>query len=272
MAHNYIIRGGVAGRERLRLLSRVMQPSTHAALQRAGICAGMSCLEVGCGGGDVAFDMARMVGPTGRVVGTDIDREKLALAQNECAGHGLENVEFHFSDITQTDPEGKFDFIHVRFVLTHLPDPANALIRMRRALRGGGIILVEDIDFRGYFCHPECPALWRYVDLYTETVRRRGADANIGPRLPALLSEAGFASAQMNVVQLAAATGEVKIVTPLTMENIAEAIIAEGLAVADEIDRLVSELYEFAESGATILSSPRIVEAWACQSAATPSF
>lgn len=62
----YIIRGGLPGRERLRILSRVMRPTTLALLQRAGVRSGMTCLDVGCGNGDVTFDMARIVGSIGR--------------------------------------------------------------------------------------------------------------------------------------------------------------------------------------------------------------
>lgn len=260
---DYIIRGGLEGRERLRALARVMQPTTHGLLQRAGIRSGMACLEIGCGGGDVAFDMARMVGPEGRVVGTDIDAKKLELAREEAAKHSLTNTEFRFADITQTEPEKEFDFVHARFVLTHLADPSQALLRMRGALRNGGVIVLEDIDFSGYFCYPDCPAIWRYVKLYTETVRRKGADANIGPRLPAMLGAAGFRNVQVNIVQPAGVEGEVKLMTPLTMENIADAVVAEGLASLDEVKRLVRELYEFAETPGTNGCLPRVVEAWA---------
>ncbi|HZO57300.1 MAG TPA: methyltransferase domain-containing protein [Bryobacteraceae bacterium] len=262
---HYIIRGGVEGRERLRILARVMQSSTHSLLHRAGIRPGMSCLEIGCGGGDLAFDMARMVGPAGRVVGTDIDEAKLGLARKESAELQLNNIDFQFQDITTTDPEGEFDLIHARFVLTHLMDPAQALTRMRRALRKGGVVVVEDIDFRGYFCYPESPAFWRYVELYTETVRRRGADPSIGPRLPSLLADAGFSDVQMNIVQPAGTKGEVKLLTPLTMENIADAVVAEGLADVEEIEGLVTRLYEHARTDGTIGCTPRIVEAWGRQ-------
>ena len=59
---HYIIRGGEERRARLRVLSRVMQPTTLSLLDRAGICPGMECLEVGCGSGDLAFDLSQMVG------------------------------------------------------------------------------------------------------------------------------------------------------------------------------------------------------------------
>ncbi len=258
----YIIRGGIEGRERLRILSRVMQPSTHNALRRAGVRPGMTCLEVGSGGGDVAFDLAKMVGPSGQVVGIDIDETKLNLARREAEAQGLVNVEFRFADITQHDPDPEFDLVHTRFVLTHLPDPLAAVRRMRRALKPGGILVVEDIDFRGHFCEPDCPALWRYVELYSQTVARRGGDANIGPRLPDLLTEAGFENVQMNVVQPAGAIGEVKLITPITMQNIADAVIAEGLATPAEIEQIVAELYDYARTPGTIGSTPRIVEAW----------
>jgi ubiquinone/menaquinone biosynthesis C-methylase UbiE len=264
-ASSYIIQGGVAGRERLRILSRVMRPTSLALLQRAGLQAGMKVLEIGCGGGDLAFDIARIVAPSGRVRGTDIDQTKLDLATREAAELSLTNIEFQLGNITESAPAGNFDFVHTRFVLTHLTDPAQALKHIRAALRPGGIIVLEDIDFSGYFCYPDCAALWRYVHLYMETTRRRGVDANIGPRLPSLLLEAGFENIQANIVQPSGLTREVKLISPLTMENIADAVIGEGLATAEEIERIVADLYAFADKPGTLGSTPRIFEAWATQ-------
>jgi ubiquinone/menaquinone biosynthesis C-methylase UbiE len=258
----YIIRGGVQGRERLRVLSRVLRPTTMELLNRAGLRPGMNCLEVGCGGGDVAFDMARTVGPSGQVVGTDIDQTVLDLAIAEAAGQELRNIEFRPADITESAPAAEFDLVHARFLLSHLTDPAGALARMRGALRPGGIIVLEDVDFRGHFSYPESNTFDRYVELYTETARRKGADANIGPRLPALLVDAGFENVQMHVIQPAGITGEVKLLTPLTMENIAGSVVAAGLASEEETKQLVAELYQYAQTAGTIGSAPRIIEAW----------
>jgi SAM-dependent methyltransferase len=258
----YIIRGGIEGRERLRVLSRVMQPTSLALLGRAGVRPGMCCLEVGCGGGDLAFDLARMVTPAGRVIGTDIDEEKLQIATREAAGQQLNNVEFLLSDIRDQAPGTDFDFVHARFVLTHLTNPVQALSTMRRALRAGGVIVVEDIDYRGHFCYPHCAALARFVELYTEAVRRRGGDANIGPRLPALLVEAGFVDVQVNVVQPAGTDGELKILAPITLESIAAVVLAEGLATPSEVEAVIAELYTFAQMPGSLVSLPRIVVAW----------
>jgi hypothetical protein len=92
------------------------------------------------------------------------------------------------------------------------------LEKVRHALRPGGVLVVEDVDFRGHFCHPESLAFSRYVELYTKTAQRRGADPNIGPRLPGLLIEAGFEAVQINLVQLAAMADESKLMAPLTLK------------------------------------------------------
>jgi ubiquinone/menaquinone biosynthesis C-methylase UbiE len=265
---HYIIRGGIEGRERLRLLARVMQPTTLQLLERAGVTEGMTCLDVGCGGGDVTLDFARVVGPTGRAVGTDIDDTKLGMARTEAADRGFSNAEFQLVDAGNSEIEGEFDIVYSRFLLTHLPDPSPALSRMYAALRPGGVLIIEDIDFTGSFCYPENVAYNRYVTLYSESVLKRGGDPNIGPRLPGMLAAAGCEYIQMNVVQPSGLTGEAKLVTPLTMENIADAAVDENLAEKTEVEALVSTLYGLARDTITVMAIPRIVQAWGLRSQA----
>src|SRR5215470_15209558 len=93
-AGRYVIRGGVEGRERLRLLSEVAGPSTRALLAEVGIPVGSICLDVGCGGGDVTFELADAVGPMGRVIGVDRDEIKLDIARREAEQRNLSNVVF----------------------------------------------------------------------------------------------------------------------------------------------------------------------------------
>jgi hypothetical protein len=210
----------------------------------------------------LAFDLARMVGPGGSVVATDIDEAVLALAREEAATLGLNNIEFRLSDITRDLPEQGFDLVHARFLLTHLRQREAALAHMRQALGSEGLGILEDIDFQGYFCFPDLPALWRYVDLHTRAMQRRGGDPNLGPRLPALLSAAGFRRVEIGVVQPVGISGEVKLITPITMESIAEVVESDGLATRAEIESLVTALYEFANTPGTVGGLPRVVQAW----------
>ena len=64
MSH-YVIHGGVAGSNRMQVVARACWPTTSTLLQRAGIKEGMNCLDLGCGAGEVSFELARIVGPQG---------------------------------------------------------------------------------------------------------------------------------------------------------------------------------------------------------------
>jgi 2-polyprenyl-3-methyl-5-hydroxy-6-metoxy-1,4-benzoquinol methylase len=151
---HYLIRGGVAGRQRLRVLARVMWPTTRELLGRVGVPEDARCLDVGCGGGDVTIPLARLA-HRGRVVGTDIDETKLELARAEALPAGVENVEFRLEDLTEPPRRAEwFDLVYARFLLTHLADPAEAVARLVARLEPGGVLVVEDIDCSGHFLPP----------------------------------------------------------------------------------------------------------------------
>lgn len=261
-ATRYVIRGGIQGRERLRVLARVMSPTSSLLLDRIGVRSGLNCLDVGCGGGDVTLELARRAAPGGRALGLDIDETKLAIARQEAAEQGIPNIEFRMADVRLLDGPPEFDLAYSRFLLTHLSDPAAAVQAMQQRVRPGGLVAVEDIDFSGNFTYPASPSFQRYHELYCEAVRRRGGDACIGPRLPLLLKEAGLIEVGVSAVQPIGTEGEVKLITPMTMENIAAVVMQEGLATGDEIDAIVRDLYAFAADPGTVSGVPRIVQAW----------
>ena len=82
----YVLRGGRWGYERLQLLARVRRADTAELLRLAGLRPGLRCLDLGCGGGEVTFELARLAGPSGSVVGIDLDEVELALARKAAAG------------------------------------------------------------------------------------------------------------------------------------------------------------------------------------------
>jgi SAM-dependent methyltransferase len=259
---HYILQGGMEGRERLRLLARVMNPTSIALLERAGIQPGMHCLDCGCGGGDMTIEIARRVGPEGRVVGWDFDPVKIALAETEARTLGIESISFQQIDIRRAIVRPEYDLVFSRFLLSHLGDSARAIATMKQALRPGGLLVLEDVDFPGHFAHPRSAALDRFVELYLLAARQSGADPTIGPRLPVLLRDAEFSQIGMNVVQAAAFEGEAKLLNPVTMESIAPTIVAKGLASADETRRIIADLHAEARDPRRVVSAARVVQAW----------
>jgi SAM-dependent methyltransferase len=260
--NEYVIRGGIDGRERLRVLARVMRPSTASLLDRVGVSPGMICLDAGCGGGDVTVDLARRIAPGGRVVGVDTDETTLELARQEAAADGIDNVEFRALDIRTERGGSGFDLVYARFLLTHLRDPASTVSTLFEHVLPGGMMAVEDIDFSGGFTWPESEAYQRHAELYCAVVRNRGGDPDIGKRLPLLLAAGGLEDIEMHVVQPIGIEGEVKLLNPITMENIADAVVRDGLASRAEVEAIARELYRVAADPGIVAGLPRIVQVW----------
>ena len=257
------------GKKRLDVLHRVHGPFTCALLDSVGINRGARCLDAGCGGGHVSRELAARVGESGAVVGIDLDEVVLDLARSDARAAGLTNVEFRASDATDLDVSG-FDVVFARFLLSHVADAAAVVTALVHALRPGGVIVVEDTDVSGVMCHPPSAAFDRFVQLYSETLRRRGGNADFGRTLPALLTGVGLADVRVSIAQPVATDGEVKLMVPLTLERIADSAIGEGVADSDEIADIIAELYAEAADPTTLMSSARVIQAWATKPDAGP--
>ena len=95
-------------------------------------------LDVGCGFGDTAIELARVVGPRGDVVGIDCCDAFLEAAEADLRASGLDNVRFMRGDAEVALPEGEFDFVFARFGTMFFTNPVAGLRNMRRALKPGG--------------------------------------------------------------------------------------------------------------------------------------
>jgi SAM-dependent methyltransferase len=127
-------------RQRLALMSALLNPLECAHILRLGVCPSWRCLELGCGSGSVAQMMAERVAPTGRVVASDIDLSYIADLQVPC-------LKVHRIDILQdVVEEASYDFVVARALLHHLMPARRALERMVAALKPGGMLLSIEPD------------------------------------------------------------------------------------------------------------------------------
>src|SRR6476659_5317107 len=110
--------------ERLRAQARVWETATERLLDRVALSPGSRCIDVGCGPGESMRLMAQRVGPSGRVLGVDIDAQvgEQALAMLHDAGHrqcGFECVDLRTAAAI---PGAPFDLVYARLLLYHLPN------------------------------------------------------------------------------------------------------------------------------------------------------
>jgi len=261
-AEQYVIRGGQLGYERLTVLARSWQPTTSALFDRVQLGPGMRCLDLGCGSGDVTFEMAERVGPDGSVTGVDMDMVKLGLARRAAATQGLLNVEFRQMNVYEFAESDAYDLVYARFVLQHLSRPVDVLRAMWAAVMVGGVLVVEDADFEGSFCDPPHNGFAFWVEAYQRVLERHGGDPLMGRKLHRYFTDAGIPEPSVGVVQNVHRTGEAKMLPHSTVEATAEAIVAEGVATAEQLREALEGLAEFGADTHSLCGSPRVFQVW----------
>ena len=190
-------------------------------------------------------------------VGVDLHRRRGVIARIDGRGQLLECVRIDNSPAALV--ADAVDLAVLDGAVAHAGHPGIlagvAQARAEAAIsRPGGVIVVEDMDHSGIFWYPACPALERHVSLYDQVVRLRGADPEIGPKLPSLFGRVGLRDLHLSHVQPVFVEGEAKRIHQITLENIAPAVVAAGLA---------AELDGFVQSRGTIVRFPRIFQLWA---------
>ena len=140
---------GRTGAETERLIRQagLFNVTTRRLFEAAGLRPGMTVLDVGSGAGDVALLVAELVGPTGTVVGVDVNPTVLVTARERAAARGLARVRFLEGDVRTTALPDDFDAVVGRSILMYVGDPVEAVRAAASRVRPGGIVAFQDADF-----------------------------------------------------------------------------------------------------------------------------
>ncbi len=110
-------------------------------LRTLQIARGAKVLDVGCGWGDTAIELAKKVGPTGSVLGLDCCDAFLEKGRKDAAAAGLANVRFVAADVQTYRFEPEHDFCFSRFGMMFFANPVAAMRNIRSALKPGGRLM-----------------------------------------------------------------------------------------------------------------------------------
>ena len=147
------------------LMNSVMTAGLHhrwreRAADLAALEPGGRALDVACGTGDLAIELARRVGPDGSVVGSDFSEAMLEHARRKSAA-----VEWEWANALELPyPDGGFDAATVGFGARNFSDLDRGLAEMARVVRPGGRVVVLEITT------PQRPPLATFFSVWFDRV------------------------------------------------------------------------------------------------------
>jgi len=257
---NYPIENRAGEVRRLDVQSEAWAPDTEAMLDRLGDMTGWACLDIGCGPGGITDNLSRHVGPTGRILGLDMDDELLEHGRCRAAP----NVEFMVGDAYDTGlPAESFDLVHMRFVASTAGDPERLIAEAARIAKPGGIVALQEPDGSTLNCYPPHPA-WDALKMALLGVFK-GVGANL--ELARSLYQVVHASG-LNDVQYRAAILGVRSTDPMvdylpsTVESIRGTVLKLGLLTATELDTALAECRAHLAKSGTAFTMYTVAQVW----------
>ena len=172
-------------RARLAAAEDLLDDGTARVLERFGVKEGWRCLEVGAGGGSIARWLAER--------GADVAATDITIDDLDPGSSGRVEVRAH-NVVTDPLESCAFDLVHARLLLEHLPEREAVLQKLVAALKPGGWLIAEDVD---YVSAIPVSALGGKEHAHTQAMRlhmfaNSGVDHNLGRALPSLLRAAGL--------------------------------------------------------------------------------
>jgi SAM-dependent methyltransferase len=228
-------------RERLAAIEAGLDPFTIDCLVKIGVGEGWRCLEIGAGAGSIAKWLCARVGPSGKVIATDLQTKFLEAI--DCS-----NLAVRKHDITKDDLEtDSFDLVFARKVLEHLRDPSAALRRMAASLRPGGWLLVEDTDLASFMrvSFPHRARFERAYGKFIEALSSAGFQQKLGTCLGDELRALGLNDVKLVGALMEGTSGSDhpgNKVYRMTVQRMRERIVSAELLTNEEIDRFLADL------------------------------
>jgi SAM-dependent methyltransferase len=232
----YLLANQPSELQRLQLQAQVWEPTGRQLLAKIDSGSGGRALDVGCGAMGWLRILSEWVGPSGQIVGTDIDESLLNAARSFVEAEGISNVELVVDDLFESKLEPQsFDLVHARYQIAPLGRGPEQVAAHRRLVRPGGLLVLEEWDLASWHFNPPAPAAERLIRLLSEIFASLGGEAGRG--LPELLREIGVEEPEIDAHVIALKPGHPYLRLPLQFSAALESRLLETMT-EDELASL----------------------------------
>lgn len=261
---DYVFATGPRAVFRSYLFHSIYSANSRRVLLKAGLRPGMRVAEFGCGPGASTRMLASMTGAGGHVTAIDNSEAQLEQAAAFCLSAGYGNVDFVHAAASETRlPESSFDLVYSRCLLQHLTDAVAGIREMRRVLKPGGVLVIEEAEFASASTSPASP-IEAFATLLPRLGEARGVDFSLASRLYTMIeAEPGFTRPQAETNQPVLPPGEKRLFLKWSVEEASPALIAERIVSADKLAGLTAEMQASVEDAKLLVFAPRMISVWA---------
>jgi SAM-dependent methyltransferase len=229
-----------------------IRASHRRTVELLGVREGYRLLDIGCGAGNYAADVAPLIGPSGRVVGLDLSAAMIEVAQRRAVARGLP-IEFRVGDaLALPFPDAAFDGCRVERVLQYLTDPGRAVAEMARVTRPGGRVVASEVDMDTFVC--DVPGLdrgiWRRA---VGAISDGGGNGWAGRELRRRFVAAGLRDVHSEGVAMVVTDADAVLDGILLRTSLEKARDA-GAITADETTRLIAGIEAAGRTGTCFFS------------------
>jgi SAM-dependent methyltransferase len=245
-----------AERARLDSLTALYDERTLRLCEQLGLAPGWDCLDAGAGTGSLAAALADRVGASGAVTALDADVRFLRPLESDC----LVVVE---ADLTEAQlPADRYDLVHARLVLEHLPQRDAVLTSLASAVRPGGWLLIEDFDWStALVVDPPDETHERVARACLDFLSAHAYEPYYGRTLPRRLAGVGLIEVGTHAesIQVRADRERGLPQWELLVDQLAPGLLAQEL-----LDEAVLERFHALwHDGETVCFAPLLVSSWA---------
>lgn len=250
--HIYEHTQGEKGEERLTILNELYNPLSMPVLK---IAPGMNILTIGCGIGLLEVEMAKMTGPGGSVIATDMSEDQLYVAEKNRRAADVDNLKFIKLDGIDIEKiPGHFDRVHCRLVLSHMSwEKAVQIVPLLYSkLAPGGLLIMEEISSIESLCaNKEDPGFEMYRTKVLTQFKKHNLEMSTGKKLFQKLQDEGYApSFSLHHVELK--TPREKSLLRLGLQSVEERALKDQIMTPQEVEELYALLFQLEQNPSVI--------------------
>ncbi len=247
---------------RLSLQHAIWGDAASSHWTRAGFGPGDTIIDIGCGPGLGSRDLARLLGPAGRVIAIDESQRFLDHIDKSTAEPGCAPIETFKQDVQQLDlPADSADGAYARWVLHFTPDPQAVVRGVASALKEGGVFAVQDyLSWRNLLWAPTNGGIDVLRKCILASYKSHNANSDVGQMLPTWMDEAGLEVMEIRPLQRVGRPGDPLWQWPTSyFASFLPRLVETGFMTNAEHDLVLTEWRELGEKpGAFFFTPPQL--------------